>query len=51
MDNILLVGNGFDLAHGLLTRYDDFLFLIKNWQEFQNKYKQKKKSDFSTEFL
>ena len=26
--NILVVGNGFDLAHGLLTRYSDFLDFI-----------------------
>ena len=24
--NILLIGNGFDLAHGLPTKYTDFLF-------------------------
>ena len=23
--NILIIGNGFDLAHGLPTRYDNFL--------------------------
>ena len=23
--NILIIGNGFDLAHGLPTKYDDFL--------------------------
>lgn len=34
MDNVLLVGNGFDLAHGLLTKYDNFLFLMKNWGKF-----------------
>lgn len=22
---LVLIGNGFDLAHGLLTRYDDFI--------------------------
>lgn len=27
--NILLIGNGFDLAHGLPTRYTDFLEFIK----------------------
>lgn len=27
--NILLIGNGFDLAHGLPTKYDDFLDFIK----------------------
>ncbi len=31
--NILIIGNGFDIAHGLLTRYKDFLIIcegIKN---------------------
>lgn len=27
--NILVIGNGFDLAHGLNTRYDDFMAYIK----------------------
>ena len=27
MNRIILIGNGFDLAHGLPTRYEDFL----NW--------------------
>ena len=27
--NILLIGNGFDLAHGLPTRYTDFLEFVK----------------------
>ena len=27
--NILLIGNGFDLAHHLPTRYQDFLEFIK----------------------
>ncbi|MBQ2938306.1 MAG: hypothetical protein IJE05_05475 [Clostridia bacterium] len=31
---ILLVGNGFDLAHSLLTGYGDFLYIMKNWDEF-----------------
>lgn len=44
MNNILLIGNGFDLAHGLKTRYDDFLYLIKNWDEFSGKYRQERKS-------
>lgn len=44
MKNILLVGNGFDLAHGLKTRYDDFLNLIKNWDDFWTKY-QKERQD------
>lgn len=31
--NILIIGNGFDLAHGLLTRYTDFLKWIKDEYE------------------
>ena len=27
--NILLIGNGFDLAHGLPTKYTDFLIFCK----------------------
>ena len=27
--NILIIGNGFDLAHGLSTKYNDFLEFIK----------------------
>ena len=45
MNNVLLVGNGFDLAHGLLTKYEHFLYLMKNWDEFYSAFmmeKQKK---------
>lgn len=31
--NILVIGNGFDLAHGLNTRYDDFMAYIKRAAE------------------
>lgn len=34
MKNILLIGNGFDLAHGLPTNYNQFLFILKNWKDF-----------------
>ena len=27
--NILVIGNGFDLAHGLPTKYGDFLEFVK----------------------
>lgn len=37
MKKILLVGNGFDLAHNLPTKYEHFLFILKNWSEFQQK--------------
>lgn len=42
MSKVLLVGNGFDLAHGLLTSYNDFLFLMQNWDFFILAYKEKK---------
>ena len=29
MNNLLLVGNGFDVAHRLHTSYDDFLTIMK----------------------
>lgn len=42
MKKILLVGNGFDLAHGLLTRYEHFLYLIKNWDDFYYAFEKKR---------
>lgn len=38
MSNILIIGNGFDIYHGLPTRYNDFLFLAENWDCFIEKY-------------
>lgn len=38
-NNILVLGNGFDLYHGLPTRYGDFLDFIKNWNLFYSEYK------------
>lgn len=34
--NILLIGNGFDLAHGLPTKYTDFLEYVKVIKGIQN---------------
>ena len=34
--NILVIGNGFDLAHGLPTRYMDFLEFIEKYEEYYN---------------
>lgn len=31
MKRILFLGNGFDLAHGLPTRYTDFLYICKKY--------------------
>lgn len=33
--NILVIGNGFDLAHGLPTRYDDFLNFVEEFIEYK----------------
>lgn len=37
--NILIVGNGFDLAHGFPTRYKDFLKFINEVNEYCEKFK------------
>ena len=46
MDNkkILIVGNGFDLAHNLRTRYGDLLEVFKKWKSFYGSYKNRKKN-------
>lgn len=36
MNRIILIGNGFDLAHGLPTRYQDFM--NSYWTDFAKKY-------------
>lgn len=33
--NILVIGNGFDLAHGLDTRYKDFLTVMNLYRELE----------------
>lgn len=38
MNNLLLVGNGFDLAHGLLTKYENFLYVMKDWNTFYDAF-------------
>lgn len=43
MGDILLIGNGFDLAHNLNTKYDDFLYLMKNWASFNAMYQSVRK--------
>lgn len=40
---VLLIGNGFDLAHGLKTDYNSFLEVIKNWNNFNSVYTEAKK--------
>ena len=34
--NILVIGNGFDLAHGLPTNYVDFLEMIQCFKSITN---------------
>lgn len=34
--NILVLGNGFDLAHGLPTKYKDFLDLVERFNSIMN---------------
>ena len=34
--NILIIGNGFDIAHGMPTKYGDFLNFIRRYVEFRN---------------
>jgi hypothetical protein len=34
--HILIIGNGFDLAHGLPTRYSDFMKQIQIGSDFHN---------------
>lgn len=40
--NILVIGNGFDLAHGLPTKYEHFLQFVELFKEFYEKDKTNK---------
>ncbi|OOM09319.1 AbiH family protein [Clostridium saccharobutylicum] len=49
--NLLVIGNGFDLAHGLPTKYSDFLGFVKYFALLHNsstsdveRYKQAEKT-------
>lgn len=42
---ILVLGNGFDLAHKLSTRYTDFLDYVISYKE-KNEYKNNEKNNF-----
>lgn len=39
--NILVIGNGFDLAHGLKTKYEDFLKFTQTYLEYDEAYRKK----------
>ena len=51
METILLLGNGFDLMHGLPTKYKDFLFVIQNIDEFQKDFEKRIKNDISDDLF
>jgi len=40
MENVLVIGNGFDLAHNLPTTYNDFFFFMKNREGVFSKLKE-----------
>lgn len=43
MNKLILIGNGFDLAHGFKTRYIDFLDYI--WKQFNERHEEELFSD------
>lgn len=49
MNRIILIGNGFDLAHGLKTSYADFINWY--WEEFGKKLLESKRYIVSDEFI
>lgn len=50
MTDLLIVGNGFDLYHGLPTRYTDFLKFISYWSIFWDNYNGEDKAQVCTPF-
>lgn len=50
MTDLLIVGNGFDLYHGLPTRYIDFLKFISYWSIFWDNYNGEAKAQVCTPF-
>ena len=49
--NILVIGNGFDLAHGLPTKYTDFLEFCKRVMATYNDSLTMDNSSFKHQFL
>ncbi len=46
--NILVIGNGFDLAHGLPTRYTDFLDFAELFMKY---YKKERKNEIDWKYI
>jgi hypothetical protein len=51
MSNILIIGNGFDIYHGLPTRYNDFLFLAEYWDTFYAGYSDASVTETKNEMM
>lgn len=51
MNDLLVVGNGFDLYHGLPTRYTDFLTFINNWSIFWDNYNNDASDNTEEQFM
>ncbi|MFR2167307.1 MAG: AbiH family protein [Coprococcus sp.] len=49
--NILVLGNGFDLAHGLPTSYKDFLTFCKKLRHYINTAKPSLKANIKQKKL
>ena len=47
MNRLVIIGNGFDLAHGLPTRYEDFInwYWDRRMHLFANTYSSESKDD------
>ena len=51
MNRIIIIGNGFDLAHGLKTKYEDFIdWYQKEWVEKLRSCHKRKESDELCEY-
>lgn len=48
MNQLIIIGNGFDLAHGLKTSYNDF---FEKTQEISRHFKPDKKGDMRTKIV
>ena len=46
VNNVLVIGNGFDIAHGLNTKYDDFIKWVRNFKGDYRVLAKQKGDDF-----
>ena len=51
MEKILIIGNGFDLYHGLPTRYQDFLFFASQFKNFYLIYSDQRNWKRSEDYI